>query len=69
MTNEIDRIDVTRLAEYTNKIQEIDGINKMLAPSYLRDFINAMDITSSMLSKAIKINLENQSRLKTVLKK
>jgi len=63
MSNELQSIDVTKLVEYTKKIEDIGTINKMMAPNYLRDFINAMDMTSSMLSKAIRTNLEIKSDL------
>ena len=63
MSGELQTIDVTRLVEFTNKIKEIGGLNKMMAPQYLRDFINAMDLTSSMLSKAIRANLEAKAEL------
>ena len=63
MPNELQTIDVTKLAEYTKKISEIGSLNKMMAPNYLRDFINAMDMTSSMLSKAVKANLDSKTEL------
>lgn len=63
MSTEIQTIDVTKLSEYTKKISEIANLNKMMAPAYLRDFINAMDMTSSMLSKAVKSNLDAKSEL------
>ena len=63
MANELQSIDVTKLVEYSKKINEIGSLNKMLAPNYLRDFINAMDMTSSMLSKAVKQNLECKTEL------
>ena len=63
MANELQTIDVTKLVHYTGKISEIGSLNKMLAPNYLRDFIMAMDMTSSMLSKAVKANLESKARL------
>lgn len=63
MANELQTIDVTKLVEYTKKISEIGSLNKMLAPNYLRDFINAMDLTSSMLSKAVKTNLMCKAEL------
>jgi hypothetical protein len=66
MSRELQSIDITRLAEYTKKISDIGGMNKMLAPNYLRDFINAMDMTSSMLSKAVKINIESKTQLDKV---
>jgi hypothetical protein len=66
MSNELQTIDVSRLAEYTKKIADIATLNKMMAPNYLRDFINAMDVTSSMLSKAVKANLDAKTELDKV---
>lgn len=63
MANELQSLDVTKLVFYTEKIKEIGELNKMLAPLYLRDFINAMDLTSTMLSKATKNNLDAKSSL------
>lgn len=63
MSKELTSIDVTKLAEYSRKISEIGGMNKMLAPNYLRDFINAMDLCSDLLSKATKLNLDAKSEL------
>lgn len=63
MANELQAIDVTKLVHYTNKIQDVGGMNKMLAPNYLRDFIMAMDMTSSMLSKAVQSNLRAKAEL------
>lgn len=51
-------IDITKLVEYTKKIRDIGSLNKMMAPIYLRDFIIAYDITNSMLSAAVKSELE-----------
>lgn len=66
MANELQSLDVTKLVHYTEKIKEIGELNKMMAPLYLRDFINAMDLTSSMLSKATKSNLDAKSNLERV---
>ena len=66
MANELQSLDVTKLVHYTEKIKEIGELNKMLAPLYLRDFINAMDLTSTMLSKATKSNLDAKSYLEKV---
>lgn len=63
MSNELQTIDVTKLVEYTKLIADIGSINKMMTHQYLRDFINAMDLTSSMLSKAVKANLEAKADL------
>lgn len=66
MTNELQNIDVTKLVHYTNKIEDVGGLNKMLAPQYLRDFIMAMDMTSDLLSKATKANLNAKAELDKV---
>lgn len=63
MSNQLTSIDVTKLAEYSRKISDIGNMNKLLAANYLRDFINAMDLTSDLLSKAVKINLDAKSEL------
>lgn len=63
MANELQTIDVTKLVHYTNKIKDVGSLNKMLAPNYLRDFIMAMDMTSSMLSKAVQSNLKAKADL------
>ena len=61
--SELQTVDVTKLVEFTKLIKDIGGMNKMMAPNYLRDFINAMDMTSALLSKAVKANLESKARL------
>lgn len=63
MINQLQTFDVTKLVEYSKKINEIGSLNKMMAPNYLKDFINAMDMTSSMLSKATKENLQLKAAL------
>lgn len=63
MNNQLQSIDVTKLAHYTQKIEDVAGLNKMLAPQYLRDFIMAMDMTSELLSKATKMNLNAKAEL------
>jgi hypothetical protein len=63
MGNELQKLDISRLIAYTNKISEIGTMNKILAPDYMRDFIIAMDLTSTMLTKAVKDNLDAKSAL------
>jgi len=58
-------IDVTKLVEYTKKIADIGSLNKMMAPTYLRDFIIAYDVTNTMLSQAIRCDLEAATVLDT----
>lgn len=47
-------VDITRLATYTNKIEELASVSKMLAPVFLRDFIVGQDIASTLLAKAVQ---------------
>ena len=61
----VGKIDVTRLAIYTRKIKELGNINKLLAPNYLRDFIEGMDVASTMLSHAIHADLKAEAKVKT----
>lgn len=56
-------IDVTKLVEYTKKLREIGSFNKMMTPTYLRDFIVAYDITNSMYASAVRCDIEAQTSL------
>jgi hypothetical protein len=60
-----ERVDVTRLATYVNKIQELSTVNKLLAPAYLRDMIVGQDVAANLLAKAIQAD----SRAKTQLER
>jgi len=65
LEQKLQQIDVTKLVEYTKKIQDIGSLNNMMAPQYLKDFIMAQDYTSSMLSQAVRFELDAKSALKT----
>lgn len=58
-------IDVTKLAEYTKKIKDIGSLNKMMSGLYMRDFIIAYDVTNSMLTLAIRCDIEANTALDT----
>jgi len=58
-------VDVTKLVEYTRKIKDIGSLNKMMAPLYLRDFILAYDVCNTMLSHAMRCNIDAQTALDT----
>lgn len=61
----LNTIDVTRLVEYTKKIQEIgQGLNPMLAPIFIRDFIIAYDITNTFLAEATKADVRADTAIK-----
>lgn len=57
-------VDVTKLVEYTRKIKDIGSLQKMMAPIYLKDFIEAIDVSSTMLSAAVQLDLKADASLK-----
>ena len=57
-------VDVTLLVKYTQKIKDIGSLQKMMAPLYLKDFIEAMDVSSTMLSAAVRLDLDAETKLK-----
>ena len=58
-------IDVTKLVQYTKRIQEIgQGFNPMLAPVFIRDFIMAYDITNTYFAEATKADVRADSAIK-----
>lgn len=57
------RIDITRLAEYVNKIQELSSVTKMMAPVYLRDMIVGQDVAANLLAKAMQADSKAKSDL------
>lgn len=63
--NNVAILDVTKLAEYSNKVAELHKVNKMNAPMYLRDFIQGMDVANTMLAHAIKLHGQAEAKLKT----
>jgi hypothetical protein len=65
MSDLAERVDVTRLATYVNKIQELSSINKTMAPVYLRDMIVGQDVAANLLAKAT----QSDSKAKTQLER
>jgi hypothetical protein len=65
MSDLTERVDVTRLATYVNKVQELSTVNKLMAPAYLRDMIVGQDVAANLLAKAIQAD----SRAKTTLER
>jgi len=58
------KIDITRIAEYSRKIEHIgQGFNKMTAPLYIRDFSIAYDITSNMLFEVTRKDMDADNKL------
>lgn len=57
--NSMRKIDLTKIAAYTNKINDIGkGFNTMLAPIYMRDFIMAYDLANLAYSRIIQCDIE-----------
>ena len=58
-------VDVTKLVKYTRKIADIGSLQKMMAPIYLKDFIEAIDVSTTMLAAATKMDYEADAAVKT----
>lgn len=56
-------VDITQLATYTNKVEELATISKIMAPVYLRDFIIGQDIATSLLARAIQADSKAKAKL------
>lgn len=56
-------VDITRLAEYINKIEDMATISKMIAPVYLRDFIVGQDVAATLLAKAVQTDNKAKATL------
>ena len=56
-------VDITQLAGYTNKIEELASVSKIMAPTYLKDFIKGQDVATALLAKAIKADAKAKARL------
>lgn len=63
MSDKIQRIDVTSLAHYLEKVGHISSINKMMGPTYLKDFIEGQDVAGAMLARAIQEDSKTKARL------
>jgi hypothetical protein len=64
MSNQIEKVvDITRLAEYINKIEDMASITKMMAPVYLRDFIVGQDVAATLLAKAVQTDNKAKAAL------
>lgn len=57
------KVDITRLAHYVNKIEELSSINKMMAPRYLQDYIMGQDVAANLLAKAIQADSKAKAKL------
>lgn len=58
-------INFQPLMEYEKKIDHLANMNKMMASTYLRDFILACDMASEGLARAIQLNMKAKNALDT----
>ena len=56
-------VDITQLASYINKIEELSSVSKMLAPVYLRDFIVGQDVAITLYARAVKADAKAKAKL------
>ncbi len=57
------RVDITQLAEYVNKIEELSSVNKMMAPVYLRDYIMGQDVAANLLARAMQADSRAKAKV------
>jgi len=57
------KVDVTRLAIYVNKIQELSSISKVMAPTYLQDYIIGQDVAAGLLAKAMQADSRAKAKV------
>lgn len=63
LSAELEKINLDKLYNFTNKINEIPSVTKYNASVLMRDFILAQDLSSELLSKAIVL----EARAKTLV--
>jgi len=63
MSDLTQKVDITRLAHYVNKIQELSSVNKMMAPVYLQDMIMGQDVAAGLLAKAMQADSKAKSKV------
>ena len=59
----VQAMDITQLAQYTNKIEELASVSKMLAPVFLRDFIICQDVAIKLLAIANQADCKAKAKL------
>jgi vacuolar-type H+-ATPase subunit I/STV1 len=58
-----EKVDVTRLAHYVNKINGLASVTKLMAPVYLQDMIIGQDVAANLLAKAIQQDSKAKAKL------
>lgn len=57
------KVDITRLAQYLDKVKDIASINKMMGAVYLQDFIQGQDVAGALLAQAIQADIKAKTKL------
>ena len=57
------KVDITQLAQYINKISELASVTKIMAPVYLRDMIIGQDCAANLLAKAMQQDSKTKSKV------
>ena len=65
LAKELDSINLVALVKYVDKISEITSVTKYNASLFMRDFIVAQDVSSTLLSTAIMCEARAKSQLDT----
>ena len=63
LNSKFSTVDITQLVRFENKIRELGNFNIMLAPQYMRDFIDAQDVCGVMLATAILVQEKSKALL------
>lgn len=61
--SDLQKVDITLLATYVNKISELASVTKIQAPAYLQDMIMGQDVAANLLAKAIKADSQAKAKL------
>lgn len=56
-------IDITQLAPYLDKANNIASVSKMMVGVYLQDLIKGQDIANSFLARAVQADIKAKTRL------
>ncbi len=64
VTSALDAIDLQVVAEYSRKLKDVgNAFNKIMAPTFIRDFIVGYDVISVQLARAIETEIKAKAFL------
>ena len=61
--SDLQKVDITLLAQYVNKIEELSSISKMMAPVYLQNYIMGQDCAATLLAKAMQADSRAKAKV------